>query len=99
MWQSLLHKTDAEYAEHELEFLVRKLFNGREVRTLCFHLIVIQRLNYIQIKNIVTMASRVAKHENRRLSLPQLEAACRMREEFEGDFRGPGAVQSDKWYA
>jgi AAA+ superfamily predicted ATPase len=34
VWKSFLSKTNAKYTEHELDSLVRKPFNGREVRTL-----------------------------------------------------------------
>jgi hypothetical protein len=71
---------------------LRKPFNGREVRTLCFHSIVIETLNSFQIKNVVTMASAVARHQDRTLLLPQLEVAIRMREELERDFKEAGAI-------
>jgi len=78
---------------------MRKPFNGRDVRTsISFHSIVSGRLNFFQIKNVVMMASAVARHQGRRLSLPELEAAIAMREEFERDFKGSGAVESKNMF-
>ena len=44
------------------------------------------------------MASAIARHQEKRLSLPQLEAAITMREEFERDFKGSGAVESKNMF-
>ncbi|KAF2455229.1 P-loop containing nucleoside triphosphate hydrolase protein [Lineolata rhizophorae] len=51
-----------------------------------------------EIKNIVRMASALAGHKDGRLSLPQLKVAIAMREEFERDFKGAGAIESQHGY-
>ena len=46
----------------------------------------------------MTIANAIAKHENQRLSLGHLEAAINMREEFDVQFRGAGAIENRNSY-
>lgn len=56
------------------------------------------RFNPFQIKNIVMMAGAVARHQGRRLLLPQLEAEIKMREEFDRDIKGASAIENERSY-
>jgi len=47
---------------------------------------------------MVTMAAALAKKNDKRLSFPELEAAIIMREEFEKDFKGAGAIENRHSY-
>jgi hypothetical protein len=96
VWKNLFEKVNtrsvtAEISQQEIDELVKKDLNGRQVGWSLFWL---PNAKPIQIKNAISTASALAKKRKKLLSISHVQAVLKAGEMFDRDFHGTDRSES-----